>query len=210
MHNLSQKELNQIAKMRGQSRDELERIAKTRRIKNYEEMSKEELISFLKSKQRIAELFNNNLNDDKISHIRRILNRLRDILPRKCRKEIKKKLYKIENKENFSEAEKAENDEYLRELVKILNNKEKYHHRDRDDLDYYGIRDLENLFDEVSKEDYYKLTLVKSSFTGNYKYYESRGDKEKRLSVKQYLNKITLHLYDLINDHRIARRVWKI
>ena len=28
--------------------------------------------------------------------------------------------------------------------------------------------------------------------------------------MRQYLNKITSHLYDLINDHRIARRVWKI
>ena len=56
-------------------------------------MSKEELIiSLLKSKQSIAELFNN-LNDDKISDIRRILNRLRDILPKKYRKEIKKNLY---------------------------------------------------------------------------------------------------------------------
>ena len=69
---------------------------------------------------------------------------------------------------------------------------------------------MENLFYEFSKEDYYKPILVKSSFKGNYKYYESRGDKEKRLSVKQYLNKITPYLYDLINDHRIARRVWKI
>ena len=30
--------------MRDQSRDELERVAKIRRIKNYEEMSKEQLI----------------------------------------------------------------------------------------------------------------------------------------------------------------------
>ena len=30
------------------------------------------------------------------------------------------------------------------------------------------------------------------------------------MSVKQYLNKIIPYLYDLINDHRIARRVWKI
>ena len=37
-----------------------------RRIKNYEEMSNKELISLLKSKQSIAELFNNNLDDDKI------------------------------------------------------------------------------------------------------------------------------------------------
>ena len=33
---------------------------------------------------------------------------------------------------------------------------------------------------------------------------------KKKVSVRQYLNKITSHLYDLINDHRIARRVWKI
>ena len=47
MQNLSQNELNQIEEIRDQSRDELERIAKIRRIKNYEEMSKEELIIFL-------------------------------------------------------------------------------------------------------------------------------------------------------------------
>ena len=45
---------------------------------------------------------------------------------------------------------------------------------------------------------------------GNYKHYESNGDIEKKFSVKQSLNKITSYLYDLINDHRIARRVWKI
>ena len=74
--------------MHGQSWDELERITKIRRIKNHEEMSKKELIiPLLKSKQSIAKLFNN-LDDDKISDIRRILNRLRDILPKKYRKEI--------------------------------------------------------------------------------------------------------------------------
>ena len=66
MQNLSQNELNQIAEMLNQSRDELERIVKIRKIKNYEEISKEELIiSLLKSKQSIAELFNNNLFNNK-------------------------------------------------------------------------------------------------------------------------------------------------
>ena len=190
--------------MRGQSRDELEQIAKIRRIKNHEEIPKEELIiSLLKSKQSIAGIFNNNLYDNKISDIGKILNRLRDILPRKYRKETKEKLYEIEHNENFSE----ENDEYLRKLVRILNDKEKNSPYDRDDLDYYGIRDSE---EEASEEDYYKPILVKSSFKSNYKYYESRGDKEKRLSVRQYLNKVKSYLYDLINDHRIARRVRKI
>ena len=128
--------------MQNQSRDELDRIAKTRRIKNYEEMSNEELIiSLLKSKQNIAELFNNSLDDDKISDIRRILNRLRDILPKKYRKKIKKTLYEIENKKILSEAEKEENYEYLRKLVRIPNNKEKYGLYDLDDIDYHEIRD---------------------------------------------------------------------
>ena len=89
MQNLSQNEFNQIAEMHSQSRDELEWIEKIRRIKNYEEMAKEEfIISLLKSKQNIDELFdnnnnNNNLYGNKISDIRRILSRLRDILPKK-------------------------------------------------------------------------------------------------------------------------------
>ena len=120
-------------------------------------MVKEDLIiCLLKSKQSIAELFSNNLDDDKISDIRRILNRLRDIIPKRYRKENKKKLYEIENNEDLSEAEKEENDEYLRKLVRILNDKEKHSPYDRDDLDYYGIRDIENLFGQVSEEDYYK------------------------------------------------------
>ena len=88
MQNLSQNEFNQIAKMHNLSRDELEQFSKIR-IKNYEDMKKEDLIiSLLKSKERISELFNDN-NNNRISDIRRIINRLRDILPKKDRKEIK-------------------------------------------------------------------------------------------------------------------------
>ena len=188
MQNLSQNEFNQIAEMRGLSRDELEQIAKIRRIKNYEDMKKEDLIiSLLKSKESIFELFNDN-NNNEISDIRRILNRLRDILPKKDRKEMKDKLYK----------------------AKTLNDKEEHDLYDRDDFDYFGIRDIENLFDDVSEENYCKPIFVKSSHEGKYKHYESNGDIEKKLSAYQYLNKIRPYLYDLINDHKIARRVWKI
>ena len=90
---------------------------------------------------------------------------------------------KQKKNEDLSEAEKEENDEYLRKLVRNLNNKEKYSLYDRDDFDYYGVRD-NFLFDKVIEEDYQKTILVKSSFKGYYKYDESRGDKEKRLSVK--------------------------
>ena len=81
--------------MRGLSRNELEQIAKIRRIKNYEDMIKENLlISLLNSKQSIVELFHNNLYNNEISDIRRIFNILRDKLPKKDGKEIKNKLIK--------------------------------------------------------------------------------------------------------------------
>ena len=148
--------------MRDQSRDELERIAKIRRIKNYEEMSKEELIiSLLKSKQSIAELFNNNLDDEKISDIRRILNRLRDILPKKYRKEILKKLYEIENNRNLSEQEIEEINDDLTKLVRVLVKKKNIVHMIVVIL-ITMEQETENLFDEVSEP-----ILVKSSFKGN-------------------------------------------
>ena len=215
MQNLSQNEFNQIAEIRSQSRDELERITKIRRIKNYEKMTNEELIiSILKSKQRVAKFFNNNNNNNdlyynKISDIKRILNGLRDILPKKDGEEIDK-LYKIEDRRHLSEEEKEENDEYLRKLLRILNNKEEHGPNDHDDFDYFGIKDIENLFDKVNEEGYYKPILVKSSFNGNYKYNESREDKERELSVNQYFNTVMPYSYDLINDHRIARRVCRI
>ena len=92
MQNLSQNELNQITKMQNQLQDELEQIAEMRRIKNYEKMSKEELIiSLSKSKSSLAELFNNNLDNGKISEIKEILTKLRDILIKEYRKKSKKK-----------------------------------------------------------------------------------------------------------------------
>ena len=78
-----------------------------RRIKNYQGMSKEKLtIALLKSKRNIVELSNNNLDNDKISDVKKILNRLRDILLKIYKMEIKKKLYEIERNENLSGQEK--------------------------------------------------------------------------------------------------------
>ena len=142
-----------------------------------------------------------------------ILSRLGNIVDINDRKKIKKELYEIEKKENLSDNEKEEIYDYLVKLVKTLDKKEKYKYHDRDDLDYYGIKDIENLFGNVVDDDYYKPILVKSSFKDNYKYYESRGDKDKKLSVKQYLYKIMPYLSDLINDHKAIRNEsneWKI
>ena len=101
---------------------------------------------------------------DKIGDIGVVLSRLIDRVTTKDREKIKKELYKIENKTNLSDKEKEKIDDNLLELVKKLNKKEKYRYNDRDDLDYHGIRDNENVFNNINDDDYYKPILVKSSF----------------------------------------------
>ena len=89
--NILQSKIEQIKKNTNLLENILAQVKKRKGLfeKGLKKMSKEELIiSFLKSKQSIAELFNNNLDDDKTSDIRRILNRVRDILSKKYRKEI--------------------------------------------------------------------------------------------------------------------------
>ena len=67
--------------------------------------------------------------------------------------------------------------------------------------------------DDDDDHNYYKPILVKSSFDENYKYYESRGDKDKKLSIEQYLGMIKPYLSDLINENKAIENnfnEWKI
>ena len=66
------------------------------------------------------------------------------------------------------------------------------------------MRDIEHLFNDI--DDYYNVILAKESFKGNYRYYEIRGDKDKNLSLKQYLYTITPNLVELINEKRNSTR----
>ena len=91
---------------------------------------------------------------------------------------------------------------YLIELENILDRKEEYKYSDYNDLDYFGIRDIKNLFDHINNDDYYKPILVKSSFKNSYEYYEIRGDKDKILSIKQYLYIVIPYLAELINKKK--------
>ena len=80
-------------------------------------------------------------------------------------------------------------------------------------LNIKGISDLELLFKEINENDYYESTLVKIFHKDGYKEYESRGDKNKSLSVEEYLDKITPSLKELINNHRAignGSREWEI
>ena len=59
---------------------------------------------------------------------------------------------------------------------------------------------------------YYKPTMVKSSLNESYKY-ESRHEKDIKLSIEQYLDMIKPNLSDLINENKAietSSNKWKI
>ena len=67
MQNLLQNEVKQITKMKNLSQNELEQIAEMRLIKNYKNISREELlIALLKSKQSRVELYKSKSNNAEI------------------------------------------------------------------------------------------------------------------------------------------------
>ena len=68
---------------------------------------------------------------------------------------------------------------------------------------------MRDLFDSSISEDYYKPIIVKSAHDNNYIQYESIGDKDKTLTISQYLNMIRPYLVDMINDYR-NKHEWKI
>ena len=51
-------------------------------------------------------------------------------------------------------------------------------------------------------EDYYKPIIARGAFNSSYIQFESKGDKGKNLSIKEYLNMIKPYLSDIINEHK--------
>ena len=66
-----------------------------------------------------------------------------------------------------------------------------------------------NLFDLLIDEDYYKPIITKSAFNMDYIEYESKGDKDKILSIKEYLDMIKPYLSNIINNHKTQGK-WKV
>ena len=62
---------------------------------------------------------------------------------------------------------------------------------------------------ESEEEDYYKSVRTGNAFSKNYIEYEGEGDKNKTLSVAEYLSKIRPYLSKMINDLKMQDG-WKI
>ena len=70
------------------------------------------------------------------------------------------------------------------------------------------LRDIKNLY-EHEEESYHKPVRVNNFWINNYIEYESNTDRNRTISVEEYLNKIRLYLKDIITNLKKSN-TWKI
>ena len=116
-------------------------------------------------------------------------------------------LYEIENKINLSTQKIKESEKHFLELEKNLSELKKFY--DHDNMEYKGKRYVRNLLNLSIDEDYYKPIKSNGAFNSNYIEYESKGNKDKTLSIKEYLDMIRPYLGDIINNYK-TQGEWKI
>ena len=61
------------------------------------------------------------------------------------------------------------------------------------------IRNISNPFGQ-EEEDYYKTVRIGNFWSRNYIEYESNGDRNKTLSLEEYLNRVKPYFQNSIND----------
>ena len=129
-----------------------------------------------------SELLNNTFNDDA---------RLIDMPLNEYKQTIKEELYEIVKRQNV-----------YNKLITLPNS--------NDNKEEYTRLDCCNLFNDLDDDSYYKPILNINPNKENYKHYVSKVDKDKKLSMKQYLLMIIPHLFDSMNDHRDEISGWSI
>ena len=125
-------ELKEIAKLRGIKNGQIKRGLITSLLKSEISNAERNYVNYFDTNASNNDNSNNTNNDsydgkirDKISDIRAMLSRLRDIVTKDDRVKIKKELYEIENKTKLSDKEKEKIDDNLLELVNKCNSVKK-------------------------------------------------------------------------------------
>ena len=175
-------------------------------------MSKERLLSTLSESESVESvpLSKNSFDNERFKKIRKDFNNSRDRFSKPQRKEIRKNLYDIKNFKNLStklhsKQKIKEIEVSLSKLEERLSNFKKY--CSQDDFKYRNLGDIRNFFNQSIVEDYYKPIRIKSVFNRNYIEYESKGNKDKNLSPKKYLDMIRPYFIDIINDNKTPKNL---
>ena len=203
------------------SLNELRLIAEHRNISDYENKSAKDLVKALRGLMpRLG------IKKNKLKEIKEDFCNLRHAFSKKDADKYRKLFYNIKSHRHLSELEIEEIRKKFNKLEKSLNFKkpgnniniihyedldsDKEHNvEDADDDKYRKIGSVRRLFEE-SNRDYYKPKVINRGFAGkinNYIKYISEGNKDEKLSPREYLNMIRPDLRDLINRHKPIERL---
>ena len=219
-------ELDRIQKLNELPHETLKKLGELQRIKNCNTSSKEDLIyALLRSEnlnedRYIASITNNidttipgNEIRAKINDIKETLTRLGSILTNNERNRITKELYKslkkLNNTNRNTRLRKKQKEQTLLKLIKQNNyllKKERFMHTDYDDLEYQGISDLKPLYDYINISKYYESELFERALERNYERYRINGDRDKELSLNEYLNTVRTNVNELITKKKMNER----
>ena len=106
---------------------------------------------------------------------------------------------------NLFRLKNQQNDTAIKEIRNLL-----FRIKKNEGIKYIVPRSIKKLSEyKKEKENYYKPVKVNTFWNNDYIDYKSNGDKNKKLSAEEYLNKIGLFLRDLLNDLKQSES-WKI
>ena len=198
------------------SLNELRLIVEHRNISDYENKSAKDLIKALRGSRPRLGIKKNNLKE-----INKDFYNLRHKFSKKDADKYRKLFYDIRNYRHLSELEIEQMRTKFNKLEKSLNFKKRrnniniFHYEDlnsdkelnvedADDDKYRKIGSVRRLFEE-SNRDYYKPKEINRDFAGevnNYIKYISEGNKDEKLSPREYFKMIRQELRDMINKYK--------
>ena len=176
-------------------------------------MSEDRLLSALKASESLKEIEKNfndtkpkiNFSKPRIEDIRKEFNESRPTFSKLKKKMRLENLYEIEKEKNLFARKVKEIERNLLELEENLFKLKKYYDYD----EYKRIKNVKDLFDLPIDKDYYKPIITSSAFNNSYFQYESKGNKDKILTLSKYFDIIRPYLSDTINNHK-THGEWRI
>ena len=205
--NISQKELDEVKRLSDLPTKILRKLVQLRNADSTGLKRSELLYILMKTQKHKKETeYLNHLQAEAISDmksmiikIKKIITELGMLLSKSERNNIRERLNEIDRERPNTRQEKR----LLHELTKIFNDlkfEKEYINNAFDNCSYYGLKDLEYTFGHL--HDCCKPILTKESFDSNYQMYTRRGDKERNMSIKEYLEKIKPYLIALIDEKK--------
>ena len=192
-------ELDRIQKLNELSHETIKKLGELQRIKNYNVLSKEDLINLsLRSKNPnegnyILNIINRVDASDLDNEIKAMINYIRETVTRlgsiityrernKITKELNETMKNINNINRNTGLRKKQKDRFSKKLIHQNNSlvrKERFMYSDYDDLQYQGITELKPLYNHAILYEYYQPELFDSALERSYEMYIINGDKDK-------------------------------